>query len=615
MVNRLINNLSLILVALFLMVSQDMSSADVGPSDLQGEDKEHYDRFRDLFLNGEPDDFYSFAKDYEVELKGKGYKMLYYKLKNNEGFYALRHKMILRAMKIAEDLDAELRKLGDSKFFYLGTGLMGDIYSVTHNRTRAEQYFTQALAEVDDRDPKFSMRIYQSLAEMMCIKDSKKSLDWMAKSYELSKNIGNVEYEGLTLAMTAYLHFLDGNSVEFFRSFDAYNSLRSMENPEFNHRYDNVIEVAKSCFDGNYQQAFEKLKQGNLAVDSSLVAIRIYALAHDVEGGFNAMKNRYLEMDSIYGIVQDVNYDQMASESNIMRKQQEADANKKLAVRLTYWFIALTVLFVFSYIMGRKRLFMKLREKSEQLKDALAHAEESDRMKTAFINNMSHEIRTPLNAVAGFSRLLCQPGIELGEDEKKDMQERITNNVELITSIVGEVLELSKSESESRLRPESDMEDAMINAMCRRLLRSTISKAHEGVETRFATNVADDFVVRTHPATVNRILTHLLSNAQKFTDQGYIELRCTYDNSVGKLYLSMTDTGVGIKKEDQKRIFELFEKADENFKEGVGLGLPICRRLATSIGGEVTLDTSYTGGSRFVLTIPCTTSSTHLANG
>ncbi len=84
--------------------------------------------------------------------------------------------------------------------------------------------------------------------------------------------------------------------------------------------------------------------------------------------------------------------------------------------------------------------------------------------------------------------------------------------------------------------------------------------------------------------------------------KGYIELRCEHDQPARQVRLIVEDTG--IKPEDRDRIFDIFEKGEDNFKEGIGLGLPICRRLASSIGGEITLDPEYTGGSRFILTIP-----------
>ena len=140
-----------------------------------------------------------------------------------------------------------------------------------------------------------------------------------------------------------------------------------------------------------------------IAVDSSLVAIRIYAMANDMRNGFDAILRRYVEMDSIYSMMQDANFNQMASETALLRSQEEAAANKKLARKLTYWLIGMTAVFLFVYIMGRRRLMLKIWARGRELKSALNRAEESDLMKSAFIRHMSHEIRTPLNAVSGFS--------------------------------------------------------------------------------------------------------------------------------------------------------------------------------------------------------------------
>ena len=96
-------------------------------------------------------------------------------------------------------------------------------------------------------------------------------------------------------------------------------------------------------------------------------------------------------------------------------------------------------------------------------------------------------------------------------------------------------------------------------------------------------------------------MTHLVDNAVKFTDTGYVELRCEKHDD--KMLFFVTDTGVGINESDKERIFETFSKIDD-FKEGIGLGLPICRRLIRSLGGEVELDTTYSGGCRFVISLP-----------
>ena len=591
----------LLLTSALLLVSTVVCRADVTVDQLTGKDKEMFDKFRYLFQNGEPEAFYSYAKEYEQILHDKGYMMLYYKLQNNEGFYALRHNMVFRAMQIAERLDDELHKDDASSYFYLATGLMGDIYYSVHNRTKAEQFFMQALEEVEDTDPKFSMRTYQSLAEMLSIKDADKALKWMDKSIALAKETDNVEYLSLSLAMTAYIHFLKGDAKPFYSFYDQYQNLRSQNRPGFSHRYDNILEIARMSFDGHYSEALEKLQNGGtLYVDSSLVAVRIFTMERDIDKVVNAVRRRHLEMDSIYSLAQEANFDQMATERALMTSREEALINKKLAKKLTYWLIGLTAAYIFVYVMGRRRLVRKIWARNRQLKEALAKAEESDRMKTAFISSMSHEIRTPLNAVSGFSQILCNPMFELSDEEKQDMQQRISSNVNLITTTINEMLELSVSESESTVS-DSEKKDVLCNELGRNALEGIKEANSKGVELRFTSDVDDSFAIRSNAYRLNVALHHLLDNAVKFTEKGYVELSIIKKDA--SILFCVTDTGVGIKEEDHERIFETFSKVDD-FKEGIGLGLPICRRLIRSLGGEVTLDPDYSAGCRFIISLP-----------
>ena len=136
------------------------------------------------------------------------------------------------------------------------------------------------------------------------------------------------------------------------------------------------------------------------------------------------MKYKIFEMDSVFGLIQNAHYNQMATGRSLMRTREEAMEHKKSVRRLTNWIIGICVAFLIIYIMGRRRLTRIIWDKNKKLKVALERAEESNHMKSAFINNMSHEIRTPLNAIGGFSSVLCQPGIELSEEEKKNRRVR-----------------------------------------------------------------------------------------------------------------------------------------------------------------------------------------------
>ena len=589
----------LLAVVLLLVCGTAVAYAEKTVDDLDGKDRERYEMFRHLFLNGSPEEFYTYANEYAAELHKKGYMMLYYKLLSNKGFFALRHNQIYRAIQFAEALDHEVREDKASDYYYLATGLYGDIYSSSHDKTRGETYFKQALEEVGDRDVKFTMRVYLNLAEMFCLKDPQKSLKWVDQSIATAQKVKNIDYLSMSLAMKAYIHFITGDAQQFFSAYEQYTDLRNQDLAEFNHRYDNILEVARLAYNMDYEEAMDKVHDGNLAVDSSLAVIRIYALKGDLTQGLEAMKRRYIEMDSIYSVIQDANFNQLAAETSLMRSREEAAANKSLAKQLTNWLIGLTVVYLFVYIMGRRRLMRKIWAKNKDLRAALSRAAESDRMKSTFIQSMSHEIRTPLNAVSGFAEVICSPNYELSDDEKRDMQMRITSNVEQITSIINELLELSQSESEDVI-PDSEKTDVLVNELANTVVKECKGKQKTGVELRFTTDISDNFKIRSNTYRLKNALTHLMDNAMKFTELGHVELRCEHYGD-GVRFI-VTDTGCGIKAEDQERIFETFQKVDD-FKTGVGLGLPICRRLIRSLGGEVSLDATYTNGARFIITI------------
>ena len=603
MIRSLRDYVNLILTIVLWMMCVNVAFADKAVSDLTGEDRERFDKFRLLFTTGSTTEFYSYAKDYEAYLKKQGDMNLYYKLRNNEGFYALRHNQVLQAMEIAQDLEKEVRENKATDYYYLPMGLMGDVYYVSHDMRKAEKFFLQALHDVGDRDPKFTMRMYMSLGEMQALKAPAKALEWMDKALLLAEQQDNMEYRSMSVALKGYIHFLSGDAEKFFVCYDQYQNLKGMGDPDFSKRYANVMNVAKSAFDRDFKAAMDGVKRGNLYVDSSLVAIRVLALQGNVADGFRAMRDRYVELDSIYSLSQEASYDHIATERTIQQLRSERDESQAKARRLTYWLIGLIVGFAFVYIMGRRRLMLKIWERNKDLKEAVVKAQEADEMKSAFIRNMSHEIRTPLNAVAGFSQLISNPDVELGEEEKADMRQRIADNVEGITAIVDELLELSKSESEAAIVSCEQMSDVRCNDLCRSVMRSMADKCPKGVQLRFSSGLKDDFTLRTDSNKVMRILMHLLGNAQKFTEQGHITVRTELVDRDRKLQISVTDTGVGIAEKDREMIFETFSKVD-SFKEGIGLGLPICRRLAMSIGGTVSLDTTYTEGSRFLVTIP-----------
>lgn len=594
------HQIKLVLTGFLLFAFAGFASAEIQVEDLTEEDRQHYELFQHLLVKGTPEEFYGYVKDYEPELKKKGYMYLYYKLKTNKGFFALAHNMLYLAIQYAEQLDKEVRKANDQEYFYMATGLYGDIYKTGHDARKAKAFFLQSIEEAGNRDPKFTMRMYMNLAEMMSLRDPDEAMGWLDKYVSLAKAEKSMDHLSMSLGMKAYICLLRNDKKTFDSVYQQYQDLKKHHGQEIMGRYDNIVEVAKQAFDGNYSRALYQVHQGNLVVDSALCLICIHQMEGHLNEGFDALKRHYVDMDSIYSLVQAANFNQFASETSLMRSQEETMANKRLTKQLINWLIGMTVVFLFVYIMGRRRLMKKIWARSAELKKALARAEESDRMKAEFIQSMSHEIRTPLNAVVGFAQVLGSPHYQLTDAEKKDMSERIDESVVQVTSIVNELLELSKSESEG-VTPEVDKADIKCNDLCRSVLESMQGREKPTVEMRFTTNVDDDFTIFSNVYRLRSILNHLIDNAQKFTDMGHIDLQ--FEHKGNKALFIVTDTGVGIDKKDRERIFETFAKLDD-FKAGIGLGLTICRRLVTSLGGTVELDPVYINGSRFVITLP-----------
>jgi signal transduction histidine kinase len=231
----------------------------------------------------------------------------------------------------------------------------------------------------------------------------------------------------------------------------------------------------------------------------------------------------------------------------------------------------------------------------EALVQARNRAEESDRLKTAFIANMSHEIRTPLNAIVGFTSLL--PDIT-DDAERQGLLDLVNENTQKLLHIVDDVVNISKIESgqEQLVMTTFDLNNLLAEAM-----NYYASKVNPNVEMKHS--FAQEYLtITTDMVRLSTIAKHLISNATKFTTQGTIEVG--YDQPQdGRVVIWVRDTGKGIAEENLERIFERFFKVDE-FVPGAGLGLSICHVMAYSLGGEVTVDSKLGEGSVFRVSIP-----------
>ena len=224
----------------------------------------------------------------------------------------------------------------------------------------------------------------------------------------------------------------------------------------------------------------------------------------------------------------------------------------------------------------------------------------ANQAKTMFVKNMSHEVRTPLNAITGFAQLLALPEGMLSDKEREEYQEYVTQNSEMLTMLVDDILNAGDMESgHYEIRPSAYHP----GEVCRTAVKSVEDNLPAGVEMKLDISLADDFHALSDARRVQQILVNLMSNACKNTEKGQICLSVGLSADATRLEYSVTDTGCGIPSDKASKIFERFYKIDE-FKQGAGLGLSISHDIARLLGGELYLDPAYTGGARFVLSLP-----------
>jgi signal transduction histidine kinase/ligand-binding sensor domain-containing protein/CheY-like chemotaxis protein len=245
----------------------------------------------------------------------------------------------------------------------------------------------------------------------------------------------------------------------------------------------------------------------------------------------------------------------------------------------------------------RNQLEFLVEARTKELERAKLRAEESDRLKSAFLSNMSHEIRTPMNAIIGFSSLLNDP--DLSDEEKMEFIRQINTNSESLLVLIDDILDLSKIEANQiQIRKEI----IPLNNFMKELFaqwKMTCSKPK--VALNLVNKLSEDNILfLSDKIRIRQILNNLLNNAIKFTEEGYINF--IIDRYEDKLVFTVEDTGVGIPKDKLGYIFDRFTKINEDrgmSYRGAGLGLAISKRLAEILDGDITVHSNVGTGTVF----------------
>ena len=240
------------------------------------------------------------------------------------------------------------------------------------------------------------------------------------------------------------------------------------------------------------------------------------------------------------------------------------------------------------------------RLRNEELEKATSLVQEAERQKTIFIQNVSHQIRTPLNIIMGFAQVLSNTRDEgLSDEEMKNILGMMHHNSTHLHRMLKMLFDSSDTGLTEELNSEKQ-ETILCNDIALDAIEYT-KRQYPNLHIDFKTEIGNDFCIKGNSIYLKRALRELVYNSAKYSDQENIKLHVLRTDSAVKFIVE--DTGKGITQAESQDLFKFFTKVDD-LTEGLGLGLPLAMRHVHTLGGELTLDTEYQNGCRFVIEIP-----------
>ncbi len=583
---------------------------------------------------------------------------------SNDLVFSLNNNLTFYAMELAKKMrqQAELEK--DKYGLYMALKAMGNVALARGNYYLAAKYYRETVdyvsRELPNQDPFYQyayLAMYYRMREdystsLHYIEEGKKHADKDLSFYILAvekaatmcfsgrmfdfeqayQEARKLEQEKGVVEMDAHYKLLtlrdaaDGNMSRaharidsFFTSLEAtrLHGMLYMLEGDWRQVYYTRLK-GKQQYDS---LLFQIMKNDQMELDSRLGNNRIRMESMQLKLANSRIllqkqkaESQLLESQNLHGMLMHKNNElqhkklRMSSEIQRLQEQRNKEKTETLKMeerrgnlRLIFLFSSVFLLLIFLtiHLLRTKKDIKELEESEKQLTIAREKARESERMKSVFIQNMSHEIRTPLNAISGFSQLMLDSSMELDDQERLEFSRIISHNSDLITTLVNDLLTLSELESGQY---KMHFSKEKINHLCQLSLQTVNHRQKPGVPLIFQTDADDAQEVETDGRRVRQVLINMLTNAIKYTEKGSIKLRCSLADNPDYVTFSVEDTGPGVPPEKAEVIFGRFEKLDD-YHQGTGLGLNICRLISDRLGGRVFLDTTYTHGARFVFMI------------
>lgn len=544
------------------------------------------DSMTHAFNDGDSARFYTHLTNLQNYLLVQNDLHGYYTQRCNDIIFEMNRQKIFEAYTKAAELSKELREKKLTKEMYMAVNMMGHINRYCGNKEAAKKCWHEVVKMMEKNGYYESIPpIYMNIINVALDDDPQEAFDLMDKAKEIAQKYSPDRVFDIETRKT--LTYYNSGDIEKF--LEGYKVYKEGERKGLSSVHGRSMEAYYLASTGKVDEAIDYAKR-ELGDEGADAIPLIYERAGRWEEAYKSFKKESLASDSIDNVVL------TNSMQGIQEQVELYEAEKKAAtVRTTALLgaILLMTLLIFALI-----YIVQIRKKHlKELRKAYNKALEAEKMKIAFIQNVSHEVRTPLNIITGFAQVIANPDLAGNPEERKQISTMMQKSTRQITILIDEIIGLSLIESTEQIHKD---DTPHINAMLRSLQKEYQDYVNSETTVIIDTTLTDDFTIKTNENMLRRILACLLDNAVKYTDKGSITIKATQD--ADQLQLVVTDTGHGIPAEDAERIFDRFVKLN-SFKEGIGLGLPLSRRLAEQLGGKLELDTTYTDGAQFIVSL------------
>ena len=545
------------------------------------------DSMHHAFNDGDSIRFFPALKALQDYLLQQGDVHAYYTQRCNEIIFEMNRRKIFEAYMLGRQLSLELREKGLDNEMYMAYNMLGHINNICGNKKAAKRNFYTVIDLMEKGGYYESMPpIYMNIVNVEMHDNHEEAMELLDRAEEIAKKYSPERVFDIETRRTIS-YYGTGDIDKFLEGYKAYKEGVKEGKSSVHGR---TMEVYYLASLGKYDEAVA-LAREELSDEGADIVTKIYEKAGRWKEAYQSLRQAYTANDSVNNVALANSMMGIRDQLAINDMENQSTRNRLIALSIGVVLLALLAMALIYIVFSRRRHM-------RQLSKAYQKALEADKMKTRFIQNVSHEVRTPLNIISGFSQVIADPELTETVEERQHMAKMMQQSAGHITNLIDEIIGLSLIET-STIAVRDDI--VKVDELLETIAANYRESLSPGVTLSIENELDADFTFATNKNMLSRIVNALIDNAIKYTEKGSIIVKASA--FARALNITVEDTGCGIPAKEAENIFERFVKLD-SFKQGIGLGLPLSRKLAEQLGGTVTLDTSYHPGARFVVTLP-----------